>query len=209
MTGIVVVNLVGLIPVNNSFSNAESGVRVFVYSDNFHSEFFLPVVNDQMDWSKTFGDGFFQADIEPYKYLAIGWGDRKFFVETPTWDDFNTATALRAFFWPTDTTLHVTYQRTPLEGEFVRQVILTEDQYQALVSYIDQFIERDSDGNPIQLPNTGYTQKDTFFKSNGSYHIFWTCNAWVNQGMKQVGIRAPLYTPLPRVPLFYLPRSTR
>jgi hypothetical protein len=50
-------------------------------------------------------------------------------------------------------------------------------------------------GEKIILSERGYTRKDDFYKANGRYSLFKTCNSWVNLGFKESGLKACLWTP--------------
>ena len=50
-------------------------------------------------------------------------------------------------------------------------------------------------GMKIILDNKGYSTRDDFYKSEGSYSCFKTCNSWVNIGFKKSGLKSCYWTP--------------
>lgn len=192
---------IGLIPVNANFKETEQGVEIFVYSDSVHSEFVFPTKHRLKDWTENFGGDLYKPYHLDLPYVGFGFGDRKFFIETPTWSDFKIATASKAFFLPTEAALKVTYQLTPAPGPNIRKIRISEAEYQSLIDYIENSIAGDQ---PKPIGNFSHGPNDRFFEANGTYHLFATCNAWVGRGMSQAGIKVGWFTPLPKSTFWYL-----
>ena len=55
------------------------------------------------DWHTVLRSEHFQHPTAKLTYVALGWGDRNFYVDTPTWEDLSVTTTARALLWPTDT----------------------------------------------------------------------------------------------------------
>ncbi|MEM8714710.1 MAG: TIGR02117 family protein [Cyanobacteria bacterium P01_G01_bin.4] len=202
--------LVGLIPVNNGFSPTTDGVEVAVVSNAVHADIIVPVRTDDMDWLERFDERNFPSDVSAYSHVAIGWGDRGFFLETPTLADLNLSTAVNALFLPSRSCLHVTFTR-PERFDSAPSVTITSDQYKDLVAFVQRSLTTSPIGNPtghpISIPGYSYSSTDTFFEAHGTYHLFNTCNSWAGQALKAAGIRAPWLSPLPKTPAMYLPNQ--
>ena len=91
--------LVGMIPVNNDFSPAEDGITIFLVSNPVHVDLLLPVRTKTIDWRTQFPEECFPDLPCSTTHVAIGWGNKQFFIETPTWSDLRVATAARALLW--------------------------------------------------------------------------------------------------------------
>ncbi|MGK7910969.1 MAG: TIGR02117 family protein [Synechococcus sp.] len=193
---------IGLIPVNNGFSPTSDGVEIAVISNAIHADIIVPVRTDEMDWLNHFDKLNFPSDVSAYSHVAMGWGDRGFFLETQTWADFKLLTAAKALFWPTPSCLHVTFTRPEL-FEGAASVTISPDQYQQLVAVMRRSLALDDAGHPIPIPGYSYSSTDTFFESRGWYHLFNTCNSWAGQTLKAAGIRVPWMSPLPKTPELY------
>jgi len=82
-----------------------------------------------------------------YKYIAIGWGDKGFYLNTPTWDDLTVSTALKAAFGISGTAIHATYHREMIENELCKKISISKEQYRRLIAYIYTGLEQDAEGN--------------------------------------------------------------
>ena len=49
------------------------------------------------------------------------------------------------------------------------------------------------------------TEKDALYEAHGYYHIFNTCNNWTGRVLRKSGAKTGLWTPFPKMVLFYLP----
>ncbi|WP_218126999.1 TIGR02117 family protein [Catalinimonas alkaloidigena] len=126
------------------------------------------------------------------RFLAFGWGDREFYLHTPTWNDLTLQTAVQALFWKSATLMHVTRYRQP-QTHWIA-VPLCEEQLEELMAYIDQSFATDAAGK-VLLPGEGYGPRDDFYKARGSYSCLNTCNTWGNTGLQKIGLKTPLWTP--------------
>ena len=93
----LLVSLLSFIPVSaNQFAIDEPKVDIFILSNGVHTDIVVPVKNDTFDWSKQIKFEHTKAKDSTAKYVAMGWGDRGFYLETPTWADLKASNALKA-----------------------------------------------------------------------------------------------------------------
>ncbi len=203
---LVGVLLLGMLPVNNDYSATPDGVEIFVTSNAVHADIIMPATNDIMDWRGFYSDAAFRGDVDPYTHVAIGWGDRGFFLKTRTWDDFKLSTAANAMFLPSESCIHVNYTNPEFHAGRA-EVSITEDEYRDLVAFIKSSHVHSEQGKPVQIDGFAYWQTDAFFAALGTYHLLNTCNSWVGRGLDTADVRVPWLSPLPKTPLLYLPRS--
>lgn len=170
-----------------------------------HADLVLPIWTEEIDWSEEFPAEYFQQDVSAATHVAIGWGDKGFYLETPTWADLKVSTAANALLLPSETCLHVSMIRGELSGEGVRSVTITAEQYRALVTFITKAFQRDAEGRAVQITGFAYHTNDAFFEAHGSYNCINTCNAWIGRALKSSGVRTPWLTPLPKTVFLYLP----
>jgi len=196
--------VIGLIPVNNDFEPAVAGVEIFVTSNSVHAEIVVPVNHSVMNWREFFPDDDFSGDTSQATHAAIGWGDRSFFLETPTWSDLKFSTAFNAAFRPSETSVHVTMKDHVQTGPSTRSVRISEEQYANLVKNLQQSLGRHH-GAPVRL-DASYGQRDMFYEATGSYHALNTCNSWCGRMLQSAGIRVGWSTPLPKTVFLYLPK---
>jgi len=103
----VAIVLIGLIPVNNDFAETDDGITVYVVSNEVHADIIVPVKTSIIDWSEELGGATFVGDVSLASHAAFGWGDKGFFLETETWDDFKLSVAANALLLPSESCMHV------------------------------------------------------------------------------------------------------
>ena len=202
----IAILLIGLIPVNNDFVPAENGVTIYVISNAVHADIIVPCENEVFNWNEPFGTTDFVGDVTGESHVAIGWGDRGFFLETQTWDDFKLSTAVNALLVPSECCLHVSYTR-PDYYLNPTAVTISNEQYKTLVEFIDGSFKKDANEKFIQIEGEAYSTNDAFFTAKGNYHMFNTCNSWVGRALKSAGVRVPWLSPMPKSPMLYIESS--
>lgn len=196
---------VGMIPVNNDFVPAPDGVEIVIVSNPVHADIVVPMTNDTMDW-RTFIDlSDFPEGATNASHLAFGWGDKGFFLDTPTWDDLTVSTATNALLWKSPCCLHVQLMQFETPPEDSQTVTISEQQYQTLVDCLKQSFSAGPETRPTPIEDTSYHQWDRFYDAHGNYHALNTCNSWVGRCLKETGVRVPLNPTLPGTPTVYLP----
>ncbi len=195
----------GLVPINRNFKDSDSGTTIYLVSNAVHVDFVLPVRSKSVDWSELFPyQDFTQVDAD-HPYLFVGWGERAFYIETPTWDKVRLSTVARAMLWPTPAVLHVEYaRRAPRIDEHTRRVVLSESQYKRLARQICESVQTTSDGQLKRISGKGYRDTDNFYEGTGSYHAFNTCNMWTNRLLKETGVTTALWSPFTVGILYHL-----
>ena len=196
----------GIIPVNKKYRTNSKGIEVYISSNGFHTDFIVPAINSYFDWGRVVDDSAYETPFTKQSFLGIGWGDKGFYLDTPTWAELKLKTALVAAFIPSPTCMHLTsYANRPDTNKFFECLYLTSDQYLILCEYISSYFETNDD-KTILIPDVGYTSNDNFYESNDVYHAFNTCNFWVNRGLIKMGVRAALWSPLDRGMFYQLKR---
>ena len=141
---------------------------------------------------------FNKKDIEPtilpeIKYfegselIDIGWGDEAFYQHP----DFDWDLAYQALFYPTPSTLriegiYISQQQYFDNSEIVVELKIKNEQLKILLRYISDTIWKDEHGEDKILSTQNLNQV-YFFKANGEYYLFNTCNTWLAIGLKQSG----------------------
>ena len=136
------------------------------------------------------------------EYIAFGWGDRGFYLETPNWSDIKVSTVLNAMFLKSPTVMHVThyrYQRNSWEA-----IHLCDLQIEDWMEFINLAFEWDDKGNLIPLTEGGYGSNDFFYEATGNYSLIYTCNNWINQGLKRSKVKTARWSPFDRGILYQI-----
>ena len=169
-------------------AGAAEEVTIFIKTNGVHTDLVVPAQNEQMDWTREIRYSNIKAKDTGYQYLAMGWGDKGFYLQTPTWGDLKASVAFKAAFALSSTAIHATYYRELREDKSCRKIRISKGQYARLITYISNSLQKDADGHAINIPtNVNYGQTDAFYEANGAYHLFKTCNTWANAGLKSCG----------------------
>ena len=222
LVGYFLIVLIGLIPVNNDFVPSKitdaGSVRIFVQSSDVHADILLPLVSEQINWLDYLP---LKKNPRPKDYLSIGWGERAFYLETPTWGHLTVRKAVSAMLLPSESVMHCELAR-PRESDTCKSVVISAKQYDALVRYVKSSFQSApppplANGNvrqmlrPIEIDrqqiHTEWSTRHHFYKANGAYHALNTCNCWVGNGLEYAGVRTAWFTPMPKTVFMYLPDS--
>jgi uncharacterized protein (TIGR02117 family) len=184
------------IPVNSEYEQPEHGLRAFVESNGVHTDFVVPIRSTLVDWTEHFPLEWFEQVDPTFEYISFGWGDKGFYLDTPTWRELTFSTAFKAVFFLGSSAVHVTYYRyPPLASETCRRLPLTDEQYKELIAYVLASFQRDEDGRVMRIDHAGYTPCDRFFEGKGKYSLVHTCNSWTGSGLDEIGVKTGLWTP--------------
>ncbi|GAO42525.1 hypothetical protein FPE01S_01_15400 [Flavihumibacter petaseus NBRC 106054] len=176
-------------------AGANGDVAIYIMTNGVHTDLVVPVKNDQVDWSKEIRFDNTTSKDSTAQFLAMGWGDKGFYLETPTWADLKFRTAYRAAFGLGSTAIHATFYKNVTENASCRKIMVSRDQYARLATYITSSLQHDENGHAIPIKtNANYGKTDSFYEANGSYSMFRTCNSWANRGLKASGQKCCLWT---------------
>lgn len=188
--------LFSYIPTNPKKATKERGRTIYLSSNGVHLDIIIPVEMVPGELGEQLSPA---ADT---KLLAFGWGDKGFYLDTPTWAELRASVAIRAMFLPSPTAMHVTEHKSV--GSGWSKTDLSQAQLDALFTYIRASFDTSAGGKITEIVGTGYTDHDRFYEANGNYSCFKTCNTWVNKAMKRIGVKTAVWTPMDKGVLRYL-----
>lgn len=188
--------LIPFIPVKAEETSDPKTIEAYILTNGVHTDLVVPVKTKFIDWSNKIPFADTKGQKTDYQYASFGWGDKGFYLDTPTWADLKFSTAFNAAFWLSSSAMHVTYYKTMKEGEDCKKIMLTDKQYQSLVNYIDDRFDKDTKGQYMLVKTDAvYGDNDAFYDAKGSYSFAYTCNTWANNGLKKAGQKAALWSP--------------
>ena len=173
----------------------EGDICLFVQSNGVHTDICLPVQSEQINWLNFISGAAFPSDTK-FEYITIGWGDKGFFLDTPTWAELKVSTALNAAFLPSPTAMHIAFSEQPNQDTNHCKVFISKTDYTKLIRYVKKSF-RLVKSKPDLIPNAGYTAYDKFYEANNSYHLFRTCNTWTNEALKVANVKTGIYALFP------------
>jgi uncharacterized protein (TIGR02117 family) len=188
-----------VIPVSAEVVSADSQptYEVYLLKSGPHTDFLVKVKTDVHNWSVDFPYANNANPDTSLTWLAIGWGDKNFYMNTPTWADLTVSTAVAAATGLGTAGIHASYYYAlPTDRPIIR-LQFTRNQYMRLCNYIDRSLITDENGNRIMLQPllAGVNfDHDRYYDAHGRYSMIHTCNTWVNNGLKASGQRACLWT---------------
>lgn len=201
LIGIVVVYIAAgyflpFIEVSAKDDGQKKEIPIYIYTNGVHTDIVMPVKNDLHDWSAKIPFSNTKSKATDYQYVGIGWGDKGFYLDTPTWADLKFSTAFKAAFWLSESAMHCTYYKTMKEGEDCKMIMISKNQYKDLVKFVGEKFDKDASGNYVLVPtNAVYGNTDAFYDAKGKYSFLDTCNTWANNALKAAGQKAAWWTP--------------
>ncbi|MBO6184244.1 MAG: TIGR02117 family protein [Chryseobacterium sp.] len=188
--------LLPFIEVSAKDDGEQKEIPIYIYTNGVHTDIVMPVKNDLHDWSAKIPFANTTSKKTDYNYVGIGWGDKGFYLDTPTWADLKFSTAVKAAFWMSESAMHTSFYNTMTEASDCKKIMISKKQYQDLVKFIDAKFDRDTNGNYILIPTKAvYSDNDAFYDAKGSYSFLNTCNTWANDALKAAGQKAAWWTP--------------
>lgn len=170
-------------------------MSIFLISNNIHVGLALPVKNQVMDWHKFIDPKDFAGPVSTMEWIEFGWGDRRFYFEMPSWEQFTIALAADALFLPDPAVMHVEYlAKHPKSYSMVREVKVSYETYEKIVKSVQKWFVL-KNGEAILIPKKGYSSLDNFYEAKGSYSIIKTCNNWTAGIFAEAGLIHPLWSP--------------
>jgi uncharacterized protein (TIGR02117 family) len=124
-----------------------------------------------------------------FSLLDFGWGDEEFYQHP----GFDSGLAFKALFYATPSTLRVEGIKISKDAyfdvsEIVVRILVTEEQLNKIAYFISSTIYRKDNSSPVILSEQGLG-RIIFFKANGNYHLFNTCNTWLASCLASAGIK--------------------
>jgi uncharacterized protein (TIGR02117 family) len=175
--------------------DAKEEIAIYIKTNGVHTDIVVPVRSEQMDWTKEVKYAFTALKDTSCSYLALGWGDRGFYLETPEWKDLKFSVAFKAAFGLSSTAMHCTFYKQLPENSSCRKINISKEQYARLVSHVVNSFQRDKDGHFVHIDTkANYGITDAFYEAKGRYSLFYTCNTWANSALKTCGQRSCLWT---------------
>jgi uncharacterized protein (TIGR02117 family) len=191
--------ILGTVPANPGWEepgDAEQAVTIFIRTNAVHTWIVMPKRTGAVDW-RPFAPPEHLADRRygASSHVGIGYGNREFYLNTPTWADLTLSRAIGAFSGGGRSLLHVEHVHDPRTETWQRPIRLRPREYAALAAAIVERFQRGADGRTIPVLGRGYGPADTFYEANGGYSFYLTCNEWTGRTLRRAGLRTGLWTP--------------
>ncbi|MBL8724122.1 MAG: TIGR02117 family protein [Planctomycetes bacterium] len=193
---------------------AAGSVEIGLLTSPVHTDVLLPLQHEHADWATWLPRAAFPGAVAACTHVAIGWGDRGFFLEAPTWADLRLGTALVAISGVGRAAMHVEFLPDldwPAQwpGNTVQRVRIDAAHYRRLVEFVQGAFARTATGQPVPIAARGYSYdgRDAFFEALGHYSLVRTCNVWTTAALRAAGLPTPLWSPFPGAVGRFLPEA--
>lgn len=189
--------LIPFIAVNkNKDYRSPNDLIIYIMSNGVHTDIVMPVKTDEMDWTQYIDYAHTDLKDTSYSYVGMGWGDKGFYLQTPTWADLKFSTAFKAMTGLSSSAIHTTFYKNIVPDSSTVAINISRKDYKDLTKFITKSFDLDDKGSTIHIPsvNDGYGDMDAFYEAKGSYNLFYTCNTWSNNALKAAHQKAALWT---------------
>lgn len=188
----LVAALVGsLVPVNRDWQEPDRGITLYLADNGVHADLIMPVRAAGLDWG-PFIPHSDMADARGEQWIGFGAGERRVYLDTPTWADISPRTALAATTGG-ERVVHVEYTDDPTYA--ARELRVTPEQYRRLWAAVRASFDLDPQGRPTRIDHPGYGPADAFYDGVGRASAINTCNQWLATRLRLAGVKAPLWSP--------------
>lgn len=182
------------IGVNKNHISASEDVEVYILTNGVHTDIVVPIKTQYKDWSEIIQYKHIKSANSTLQFIAFGWGDKGFYLNTPEWSDLKLSTALVAATGIGESAMHATFMYEPTESKDCVKLKISSQEYYNLINYIESSFEWDENKNPIWIDATTYGLNDSFYEAKGAYNLFYTCNTWSNNALKVMNQKAALWS---------------
>jgi uncharacterized protein (TIGR02117 family) len=189
-----------LIPANAGRAPLETGIRIYVEDNGAHTGIVIPARALDIVWDDLLRPGDLRDPRHAgHAWIAFGWGDRDFYMNTPRWADLSVPRTTAALAGLGDTVMHVEHIAEPRTGAGTRALTLSPEEFARLAGFIRASF--------AELPESwpGYANYDAFYAARGGYSLFRTCNEWTGAALRHAGVPMGIWTPLPASVMYWMP----
>ena len=194
VTYLLIVTLLSFVSINEDLVENQKEIPIYILTNGVHTDIVLPIKNEYHDWTSQLKFEHTKSKDTTYQYVALGWGDKGFYLETPTWADLKTSTAVKAATGLSSSAMHVTFYNNLKESKSCRKIQISLENYKKMIAFINESFQTKS-GEFLKIETDAvYGKNDVFYEASGSYSLFYTCNSWANQALKSSNQKAALWT---------------
>ncbi|MEP6603451.1 MAG: DUF2459 domain-containing protein [Spartobacteria bacterium] len=168
-------------------SGSCSDLAFYVGSHGWHTSIIVPRAEIPKGlWPRDVAEQTFAR----YRYLELGWGDRKFYMAPHP----GIAMAFDAAALPGPSVLHVVGLNPPLARALpwsaLVRVTCSRTEFVSLCRALGDSFERDNNSRALPLGRGLYGETSRFYAARGRYYFMNTCDTWTARMMRAGGLPA-------------------
>jgi uncharacterized protein (TIGR02117 family) len=180
-----------LAAVNAKWREPAQGITIYLADNGLHADLVLPVRAAGLDWAPLVPRSDMAA-ANGEQWIAFGAGERRVYLDTPTWADLSPRTLFAATTGG-ERVIHAEYTADPTYS--AREIRLAPEQYRRLWAAIRAEFRLDASGQPRRIDHPGYGLRDAFYDGIGRASALSTCNNWVAGRLRLAGVKVSLWSP--------------
>ena len=188
--------LLSIIPTQTDELDCSKNKAIYLSPNGVHIDLFI----SKNDLPETLIEQF--SLNENINYIGFGWGDEKFYTETPSNQDIKASNVFHALFLNSSSAVHTYFFYK--KSDHWKEITVCDEQLTAVIKHIEATFQENKNGKIIHIEDSGYSKKDTFYAAKGSYSCFNTCNHWLNRGLKKANIKTGIWSPFSFGILYHL-----
>jgi uncharacterized protein (TIGR02117 family) len=189
----LVAALIGsLLSVNRNWREPDRGTTIYLADNGVHVDIVMPVEAEGLDWRPLIPASDFAGADPNAGFIAFGAGERRVYLDTPTWWDITPRTVWSALAGG-KRVMHVEYVPSPYYA--VRQIRLRPAEYRRLWAAIRADFALDDRGRPRRIQHPGYGPSDAFYDATGKASALRTCNSWAAGKLRLAGVKTSAWPP--------------
>jgi uncharacterized protein (TIGR02117 family) len=181
-----------LVPVNRGWTEAAQGTSIYIADNGVHADIIMPVKANGLDWAPLIPRSDFAAADPHARWIAFGSGERRVYLDTPTWWDIRPRTIWSALAGG-KRVMHAEYVPSP--DYAAREIRLRPEEYRRLWAAIRADFALGSIGRPQRIDHPGYGPADAFYSATGKANAVRTCNAVAAHWLRLAGIKTSAWPP--------------
>ena len=181
-----------LVAVNRGWTEPAEGTTIYIADNGVHGDIIMPVRAQGLDWAPLFPRPDFAAPVPDARWIAFGSGERRVYLDTPTWWDITPRTIWSAISGGRRV-MHVEYVPSPYYA--AREIRLRPEEYSRLWATIRADFALDERGRPSHIGHPGYGPGDAFYEATGRASAIRTCNAVAAGWLRLAGVKTSAWPP--------------
>lgn len=186
------------------YSAQDGDISIFVYNSGIHTDILVPVKTPLWNWQQRIDLKSIAADTNSLKYLAFGFGDRSYFLETYQGAPLNFSTIFNALFLPTTPAMRLlAYRNTPQKNSQIKCLKISNVNYLNLVNFLDNSFKLDAKNRKVFIKNIP-NYRGGFYEARGTYSLLRGCNDWTAEALRTAEINTPVWSSLSSAIMWHL-----
>lgn len=176
-----------------AFDQTDPTYEIYVTSNGFHSDIIIPYDEELLEMLPIKAVDFPDLLINA-KHLIIGWGAETAYTSLLELTDMSPKILAKSLFFDRSV-VHVQPFQRDLRESTLQPITISKTQIKNLIHFINETFAYNQNYTPILLDGISHGHGDIFYRGVNRYHLFYSCNVWTGEALRQAGIQMGYWTP--------------